>query len=143
MSFDYRTTMTTTDLQRRLWFWAPPVAYMGLIFYFSSESNPLPTLTTTVWDKALHLVEYGGLGFLLCRAFSHEGMARNLATISAAIIASLYGASDEWHQLFVPGRNSDVYDWLTDTIGGGLGVAAYLLAVVISTVSRQPRQPPR
>jgi VanZ family protein len=135
--------MTPRSLRQRLFLWAPPLAYMGLIFHFSSESDPLPALTTTVWDKALHFVEYGGLGVLLCRAFTGEGLGLIIAAISAVIVASLYGASDEWHQLFTPGRSSDVYDWLTDTIGGGLGAAAYLVAVALSTASRPPRPPQR
>ena len=135
--------MTPATLGQRLWLWAPPLAYMGLIFHISSESNPMPDLTATAWDKALHLVEYGGLGFLLCRAFSGEGVALNIAAISAAIVASMYGASDEWHQLFTPGRSSDVHDWLTDTIGGGLGAAAHLFSVVLSMASRPPHPPRR
>jgi hypothetical protein len=36
----------------------------------------------------------------------------------------LYGASDEWHQSFSPGRDSSVCDVLTDLSGG---VSAVLL----------------
>ena len=40
-----------------------------------------------------------------------------------------YAASDEIHQLFVPGRQADVSDWLADIIGlaAGLG-AAYIFS---------------
>jgi VanZ family protein len=37
---------------------------------------------------------------------------------------SLYGVSDEIHQAFVPGRSSDVLDWMADT--AGTLVALYL-----------------
>jgi hypothetical protein len=53
---------------RRLLLWLPPLLYMALIFYLSSQSNPLPSLTTRIWDKGLHTVEYGVLGLLVCRA---------------------------------------------------------------------------
>lgn len=53
---------------RRATLWLPVFVYMALIFHFSSESAPLPALTALVWDKALHLTEYAGLGLLLCRA---------------------------------------------------------------------------
>jgi VanZ family protein len=128
--------------RQRLWLWGPPLVYMGLIFHLSSESDPLPALTSTIWDKALHFVEYGGLGVLLCRALIGEAAPVPVAAIAAIIATSLYGASDEWHQLFTPGRSADVYDWLTDTIAGGGGVAAYLFGVVLSTVLR-PRRLPR
>jgi VanZ family protein len=29
----------------------------------------------------------------------------------------VYGASDEFHQRFVPGRTADVLDWLADSLG--------------------------
>ena len=137
--------MTDRSVWQRLWLWAPPLAYMGLIFHLSSESNPLPVLTENIWDKALHFVEYGGLGFLLCRAITGEGASLNIAALAAAVVTSLYGASDEWHQLFTPGRSSDVYDWFTDTIGGGLGVGAYvfLVAFLLNMASRRPRPPQR
>ena len=35
--------------------------------------------------------------------------------------ASLYGISDEIHQIFVPGRTADPIDWLVDTCGAALG----------------------
>jgi len=41
-------------------------------------------------------------------------------TIAAA---SLFGASDECHQSFTPGRQADVFDWLADTLGACLAVA--------------------
>jgi VanZ family protein len=37
------------------------------------------------------------------------------------VFCSLYGASDEWHQSFVPGRMVEVADWLADSIGGVIG----------------------
>ncbi|SHE23773.1 hypothetical protein BPUTEOMOX_1817 [methanotrophic endosymbiont of Bathymodiolus puteoserpentis (Logatchev)] len=45
--------------------------------------------------------------------------------ISSLIFTSLYGASDEWHQSFVPGRMSDTQDWLADTLGGVLFLSIY------------------
>jgi VanZ family protein len=107
----------------------PAPAYAALIFYLSSLPNPLPMLTSHLWDKGLHATEYGGLAALLVlgieRAF-RMGPVR--AGVWAACLASLYGASDEFHQAFVPHRSSEVADWLADTTGAALGA---LLAVVI------------
>ena len=47
---------------------------------------------------------------------------------SAASVGA-YGATDEWHQLFVPLRSSDVYDWLTDTLAGVIGATAWVLVM--------------
>jgi VanZ family protein len=38
------------------------------------------------------------------------------------IICTLYGASDEIHQYFVPNRSSEVQDWLADAAGAVLMV---------------------
>lgn len=112
-------------LVRRVWFWAPPFLYMAVIFYLSSQSAPLPALTAAVWDKALHTIEYGGLGFLLARALRSEGAGWWAAIISAIVLTSAYGASDEWHQSFVPMRDADVRDWIADTIGATVGVVVF------------------
>ena len=33
------------------------------------------------------------------------------------LYAVVYGASDEWHQYYVPGRYADVWDWVADIVG--------------------------
>jgi VanZ family protein len=119
---------------RRLHLWLPPLVYMAVIFHLSSESHPLPELTALVWDKLLHTIEYGGLGLLVCRALLGEGITRAKAALLALIVASLYGASDEWHQAFVPFRSSDVLDWVADTIGSMLG--AGVLAILPERLRR-------
>jgi UDP-2,3-diacylglucosamine pyrophosphatase LpxH len=37
---------------------------------------------------------------------------------------ALFGATDEWHQYFVPGRSCELGDWVADSLGGGLGLLA-------------------
>jgi VanZ family protein len=112
-------------LSGRALLWLPPVFYMLAIFHFSSESDPLPELTPHVWDKLLHTIEYAGLGFLLYRAFLGEGIGRARALALTIVIVAMYGASDEWHQSFVPRRTADLHDWLVDTVGGGVGAFGY------------------
>ncbi len=94
---------------------------MVAIFHFSSESQPLPVLTEHVWDKALHVIEYGGLGALLYRALRGEGLGWVAAFVAATVATSAYGVSDEWHQSFVPLRDASVRDWFADMLGGAIG----------------------
>lgn len=96
---------------------------MAAIFHFSAESQPLPQLTEHVWDKLLHTIEYTGLAVLLFRAVSGEGAGAWRAAAISVFLVSAYGASDEWHQLFVPMRGSDVQDWMADTLAGVIGSA--------------------
>ena len=102
---------------------------MAVIFYLSSQSNPLPELTAAVWDKALHSVEFAGLAVLLGRAFLGEGMPRGRAFLAAVVVASLYAASVEMHQIWVPGREPAVRDWLAGSIGAIGGAALYVATV--------------
>jgi VanZ family protein len=114
--------------QLRRWIlWGPVVLYGILIFHFSSESDPLPGLTSLVWDKALHATEYAGFALLLCRALRGEGLAWSRSVALAVILAGVYAATDEWHQLFVPERSADIADWLADMAGATAGSTLYRL----------------
>jgi VanZ family protein len=121
---------------RRVSLWLPPVLYMLLIFYLSSQPEPLPALTERVWDKAIHFPEYLVLCALLLRALRGEGLSIARAALLGLVLTSAYGASDEFHQSFVPKRTADVFDWLADSTG------AASAAVIFSTASRL-RRPPR
>lgn len=71
-------------------------------------------------------------GFLL-RAFAGGRLkgvtwARGFVAI---LLATLYGVTDEFHQLFVPGRSADRYDVLADCLGASLGVALGWLASAV------------
>ena len=67
-----------------------------------------------------HFLEYAVFGALLANALRcHMPPAR--AAAIAVLCASAYGASDEFHQLFVPDRACDPLDWIVDTVGAALG----------------------
>jgi VanZ family protein len=44
-------------------------------------------------------------------------------------MASAFGASDEFHQAFVPGRTADVADWMADTLGAAIGALVATFAL--------------
>jgi VanZ family protein len=115
---------------RRFLFWILVAAYCGVIFYLSSLSHPLPQLTLHVWDKALHLAEYSGLGALLALALGVWDEPRKAWRVGLAVVLGcLYGISDETHQLFVVGRDAEIGDALADAIGTAVGaVTIWLVA---------------
>jgi len=96
--------------------WLPVVAWAAVIFAFSS----VPDLGTGLggWDlvlrKLAHMAEYAVLGALLLRATGRAGLAVALGT--------LYAASDEIHQAFVPGRSGRPLDVAIDAVGVACGV---------------------
>jgi VanZ family protein len=123
-------------VRTRLLRWAPAVIYMALIFYSSSQSDPAPALTQHVWDKLLHASGYGVLALLYWWALGGETLTLRATALAAILLASAYAASDEVHQLFTPGRNADVNDWMADTLGAALAIAG----AAISTALRRPRR---
>ncbi len=110
---------------RRLRPWVPVALYAALVFWLSSQSQPLPFLPTEIWsfDKLLHAGEYAVLGVLVARALAAGGLSPARAFLWALLLASLYGASDELHQSFVPNRSCDPRDWAADTAGAAAGAA--------------------
>jgi len=126
------TTAQPGVTRRLLWFWLPPLAWMGMIFYLSAQPDlpgpPEPWLATLLSNSA-HFGVYAGLAFWWWRALwnsrrdpgSQEvwerGKREGAVLLLALGISVLYGASDEFHQSFVPGRDASVLDWLVDTAG--------------------------
>jgi VanZ family protein len=90
---------------------------MGAIFYLSAQ--PDVSLPTGVDDKTAHYLAYMSLGLLVTRALARGLPARITAAVAAAALAITigYGASDEWHQRFVPGRSSEMADLFADALG--------------------------
>jgi hypothetical protein len=111
--------------------WLAPVLYLAGIFILSSEPQPFvaPPSWLFAGDKIAHFSAYAGLGVLLCRAYLGSGLSWAAAFWLAVLTASLYGASDEWHQSFVPNRSADPSDWLADSLGATLGAALFLLVL--------------
>ena len=107
------------------WYWAPVVGYAALIFFLSSLSRPeiyVPSQLLELGDKILHGIEYGVLGILTYRAFRYAGGAWSAshALLLAIIASTTYGLTDEIHQFFVPLREADVWDFLTDAVGSSV-----------------------
>ena len=103
--------------------WGPVLTVMGLIFYASSLSDP--GAPGNVSDKAAHFLVYGALGGTLLRALAGGRSARMTARriFASTVLATLYGVSDEIHQMFVPPRTPDWRDVCADAFGALAGAA--------------------
>lgn len=116
----------------------PAALYAGILFALSAQPDPLPFLPPELLlrDKLLHGLAYAVLGALLFSGFRNTGCTPRRALLLAVAVASLYGATDEFHQAFVPGRSPDPLDWVADTLGAALGASAALAATL---ALRHPR----
>ncbi len=95
---------------------------MGIIFGLSSiPGDNISALPFPFSDKIEHLIEYTVFGWLLRNAFNNGYSLTILIRIMAVLTGSIYGVTDEIHQLFVPGREFDFKDMLCDAIGCILG----------------------
>jgi VanZ family protein len=70
----------------------------------------------TVVHKVEHFAYYGGMAALLAIA-----LGRRPWWIPILFVA-VVGALDEWHQLYVAGRNGSPWDWLVDVAGASFAV---------------------
>jgi VanZ family protein len=76
-----------------------------------------------------HVRAYGVLGWLWARAVSTSWPTwpTLVVFLSAVVFTGGYGLSDEWHQMYVPGRSVSLFDALADVCGGALGGASFRL----------------
>lgn len=120
--------------------WLLLILWMAFIFYMSScngnvSSDQSGTIAYVLHNilgidyfdnliiiirKCAHVSEFFILGILVINLISKYNV-KHIYLISF-IICVLYASSDEFHQLFVPGRSGQVTDVLIDLIGVVLGL---------------------
>ena len=122
----------------------PVLLWAAVIFAASSvPSNVIPPTGFFEMDKLLHAGVFGvfcGLFYrtLVVRATPMDDRRALLISIFATAV---YGAADEFHQYFVPGRVVDFYDWLADVTGA---IVCVLLILSVKRLRRvAPEAPPR
>jgi VanZ family protein len=98
--------------------------WMALLTYWSGQGN-LPIDQPAVagplhgfQHRIAHLLAFGLLGLLGRWAF--DGWPR--AFVLAVLLTSVFGATDEVHQSFTPGRRPAIDDWAVDTASAALAI---------------------
>jgi VanZ family protein len=101
-----------------------------MLIIFAASSQPKAVVPDFgAWDltvkKIGHLLIYAALGLAW-----QSGLAGGVGqaptagqAVLAVLLAGFYGATDEYHQSFVPGRGAGVLDIAIDSAGAALGVA--------------------
>lgn len=72
--------------------------------------------------KTAHAAEYAVLGILIWQIFLAYEKKERRYMISCVLVGAAYAATDEFHQLFVPGRSGRFTDVMIDTCGIIAGV---------------------
>ena len=124
------------------------IFWMFLIFVLSSQSGLSsggnPPLSFYVERKGAHVFEYFVLALLSFRFFrdvyarparndsqaersDSGGESAKRVMFLAAAFALAYAATDEFHQLFVPGREGKMTDVLIDGGGVALFICTYIV----------------
>jgi len=109
--------------------WAAVVVWIAIQLTLTSlPGAAIPVSIGHPVDWIGHGGLYGGLGVLIARVAWMRGWPSKRLVI-AALIISLGGALDEAHQYFIPGRDMEFGDWVSDTLGAiaGLAVGAWLM----------------
>lgn len=130
-------------------YWLIPLLWAGVIYSASGDRQSvqhssrliepfvrwlMPDISdTAVWRvvlvarKGAHVTEYAVFAVLLWWALRHSrwggagGWSKKCAR-GAWVIATLFAATDEFHQLFVPGREGSIWDVLIDSCGAATGL---------------------
>ena len=125
-------------MTRAVFAWGPAVLWAAVLFLLSAQSDPLGS-SFLDWipagDKLAHFALYAVLGALLARGRVRDGSLPHPAVLA---LGALYGASDEWHQSFVPGREVSALDWSADVCGLAAGYWIALLVMRRFAAGRQP-----
>jgi VanZ family protein/UDP-2,3-diacylglucosamine pyrophosphatase LpxH len=120
---------------RMRWLWLLPLAVATTIVWLSAQSQyPGGIQLPPPLDKVAHALVFGALALMLDLAvrFNRPSLPMYRRHLLVFLVVSFYGATDEWHQLFVPGRACEFGDWIADTFGGALGLLAASLPLVFT-----------
>lgn len=131
--------------------WAAVIVWAALIFLASAKSGfdfdtgngPLELARRWLADTLSglmgrpvdpspigHFSEYLVFGALLFNALRmHLHISPSRVALCAIAIAAAYAITDEFHQMFVPGRACDSVDWFVDVAAAAIAVGVF--AVVL------------
>jgi VanZ family protein len=113
--------------------WLCALAALAMIFWFSTAAFSSDHTARFFGDHnrlardCAHVAEYAAL-FLVLRWASSKTFRRRTDWFHAPValfVAVLYAVTDEWHQIFVPGRTASVGDIGLDALGAVLGLALW------------------
>ena len=125
----------------RLYF-AMLAGWVALTFTLTSIPNPEFSPLFPWSDMIAHFTFYGVMGFLFVLWRRETGTGAAAAVLWAAIFVALFGAVDEFHQQWIPGRSMELLDWAADFAGGSVGGFCSAVAASMLPSLLTPKDPP-
>lgn len=80
-------------------------------------------------DKLVHGTMYAIFAWLATHSLVRAGRPLRQAIFVVLMGIAIFGALDEWHQQFIPGRSMDLFDWTADLSGALIGTFAASMAL--------------
>lgn len=120
--------------------WLSVIIWMVLIFIGSSIPADAIPAGPKEYSLLIHFLEYFILTLLLLWAVNggfHRAVSPRVM-LAAAATALFYAFTDEIHQLYVPGRVSDLLDLFVDSVG--VAVACMLVPLIVHICEKQIRK---
>lgn len=112
---------------------------VGSLLPLSVESSTTTDMVSHLNNfirKSAHFGIYFILAILVMNALNQSKIKGFRAAIFTLIFCILYAASDEAHQLFVPGRGAQIADVIIDSTGAFLGILVYVLIFEVKILSK-------
>ncbi len=100
------------------------LAVYWLAIFTGTHWPTMPQVLVGMNDKTKHFGAFFGLALMLCYVTNGEHVVRRFGAI--LLLGAVYGAIDELTQSLVPGRMTDLYDWLADISGTATAIAVYI-----------------
>jgi VanZ family protein len=111
------------------------IACLAIFIESSFPSESYPSVEFELSDKIIHFIIYFVLFLTTFYSFSNQKkfiVLCEYSLFSSFIFTLLYGASDEFHQYFIPGRTCDIFDWIADVTGAVVAISIILLLKKLS-----------
>ena len=118
-------------------YWLLGIYWTTLLVLTSLPGNDLPDIS--VGDKFEHFFAFCGLAVLLNLSLLVQEKYKKLKKYSSSftlLIVGFYAALDEFHQLFIPGRDCEFFDWIAD-FSGALAAVLILRIILKKLLSKQ------
>jgi len=108
-------------MTKKFFYFQFPWLFLMIVIFVQSSigSLNLPDIEFDLADKLVHFVVFGILGILLARGIRNSNIKflKDNFLYLTILICIIFGASDEIHQYYVPGRHSSLEDWIADIFG--------------------------